>query len=921
MWDGANEAPTTLRDLVLGLRNHGDRPAVMAVSGDGASTVTYRDLADRALRLATGLADAGVRPGEPVLLFGPNSQDWIVVRLALAALGALAVAFDDLLTDEELAVLVPDSGARRAFAAAGHVPRLRALPAGRDMTIHALDDAGDGSNEGAVPHWSALLAEAPEALPPIAADDPHMLVYTSGTTGRPKSFLLTHANNLHNIRGLMTQRIVGADDHVLLPLPLHHVYPLTVGLLTALATGSLLVLPEAVDGPRLVRAMQLGQVTVMVGVPRLYAAMLSGLQGRIAARGRVTRQLFALLFALSLWSRQRLGLRLGKTLFGSLHRQLSPDLWLLASGGARFEAELIWRLEALGWDVRSGWGLAETASILTNNGGGDNKRIGSEGRPLPGMQVRVADPDADGVGELQALGPSLFTGYVGNAEANAVSFSEDGWFRTGDLGRIDADGFVYIAGRVKEMIVLGGGKNVFPEELEKVYGASPFIAELAVLEENGALVALVRPDQPAITAAGYLRVDDVIRVALTEKAPHLAPYQRLVGFAVSQEPLPRNRLGKYQRFLLPDLYRRARAGEARPAAALSPEDQAWLASPPVRPVWDWLRERYPDKPLHPDTSLQLDLGVDSLEWVTITLELGERLDIHLTEEDGAEVFTLRDLLRLAEQRRGAGAAIADASAEAAGRLPPLTPEQRAWLAPRGPALRALGMLLYALDRVAARLLFRLRVRGDQHVPTAGPLIVAFNHTSDLDPPLVGAALGLRRLGRSWWSGDARRIFGSRIGRLAARAARVFPVDERNPASSLTFGREILDRGDILIWFPEAWRSPTGELQRFLPGIGHLVRQTGATVVPGRLFGTFEAWPRTRRWPRPHRVSIVFGPPLAADALLEGEADPAKIADRVRDAVAGLAAEPSSAPHLAPTSPGPRADAMDGTADQTTRKAG
>ena len=874
--------PKTLRDLVAGIAAKGDIRALMAIHGDDAQTLSYGELGAAAMRLAGAFAAAGLKRQEPVILFGPNSADWIIVRLALAAFGAQAVAFDDLLTDEEVSTLVPDSGAQRAFVAAAHVPRLRSMPEAQHLEIHCLDRTDDAP----APHWASMLDAGEAPLPPIEPDDPHMLVYTSGTTGRPKSFLLTHANNLHNILALVEQGIVTADDRVLMPLPLHHVYPLTVGLLTSLASGSVLVLPEAVDGPRIVKAMQLGRATIMVAVPRLYSAMLAGLEARVAGRGTMARRSFRIMMATSLWLRRRLGIRVGRRLFSAVHRNLSPDMWLLASGGARFEADLIWRLEALGWDVRSGWGLAETASILTNNGGGRNKRIGTEGRPLRGVEVRVADPDGDGVGELQARGPSVFTGYVDNPEANATAFTDDGWFRTGDLGRIDDSGFVNIAGRVKEMIVLGGGKNVFPEELEKVYGDSPLIEEMAVLEQDGALVGLVVPNTAALANAGTTLIEDAIRVPLIEKAQSLPSFQRLAGVAVTQQPLPRNRLGKYQRFLLGDIYRRAKTGASRSVArALSPEDRDLLATSPAAEVWQFLQNRYPDHNLHPDTSLQLDLAIDSLEWVTLSLEMAERLGVQFDEEDAASVFTVRDLLNRAGERIGDGKAPTLVSAPGAG----LTEAQAAWLEPPGLGARLLGRILYTANAALIRGAFRLRVSGREHLPDDGPVIIACNHVSDLDPLVVGAALGYRRLSRARWSAAAERVFAGPMGRALARASRAFPVEERNPASSLVYGTECLNRGEILIWFPESWRSPTGELQRFLPGIGQLVRETGAPVIPARIGGTFEALPRHRRWPRLTRLTIAFGPALAAvDLDTAGrQAQPAVLAGAVQRAVAAL----------------------------------
>ena len=886
-----NPSPATLRDLVTGLAQAGDRPALMAVDGDRATTLAYAPLADRALRLATGMARAGIKPGDPVLLFGPNSIDWIVVRLALGALGTVAVALDELSSDGEVATLVPDSGAGVAFLATGHVERARAAPGGDRIALYRLDGP---EAEGSTPHYGCLIAPTPGSLPAIRPDDPMMLVYTSGTTGTPKGFYLTHANVLHNVGAIVAQRVLKPDDRALLPLPLHHVYPQTVGLFSVLATGALLVLPEAVSGPEIVRALKIGRVSAMIAVPRLYAAMVSGLEGRVRAKGRLAWRLFRALQALALAAKRRFGWNLGRLLFGALHRQLAPDLWLMVSGGARFEADLIWRLEALGWDVRSGWGLAETSSILTNQQGGPAKRIGGEGPPLAGMALRVAMPDETGVGELECRGPSLFQGYRNDPVATQAAFTADGWFRTGDRGFLDDAGRVYITGRAKEMIVLGGGKNIYPEELEKVYAASPFFAEMAVLEENGALVALVVPDMAVIGGSGNLRIDDVVRVALAERAQGLPSFQRLAGYAISREPLPRTRLGKYQRFRLADIYRQARAGLTPVRSApLGEADRALLAGSPAAELWQWLGERYPGKQLHPDLSPQLDLGIDSLEWVGMTMEMAERFDIHFTEEDAAGILSLRDLLRLGGQRRAAAPPVegGPGAPRERGPIDTLTPDEARWLAPAGAGHRRLGRVLMGCNRRLVRWLFQLRVEGLENLPRSGPLVIACNHLSDIDPAVVAAAIDADRLQRVWWGAEASRLFTTGAGRALARAGRVFPVQEKRPAASLAFAATVLAQGDMLVWFPESWRSPDGRLQRFFPGVGHLVHQTGARVVPARITGTFEAMPRGRRVPRLVPVKIAFGPALEADALAEqgtGATPAERIVDALHTAVASLA---------------------------------
>lgn len=873
----------TLREFVAGLAEAGEAPAVQAVRGEQLETLTYRELSDLALRLATGLQATGLEPEERVILFGPNSLDWVVVRLALAALGAVGVSFDELTSDAELKVLVPDSRARRAFVASRFLPRLRALEVAEALEPVRLDPPEEDDDGDPAPHWRTLLAEAPGDLPPIAPEQPAIQVYTSGTTGTPKSFFLTHANLLHNIGAMVQRRIVTSADRVVMPLPLHHVFPLTIGVGVGLGSRATLILPEGVTGPQIMTALKVARATVLLGVPRLFGAILSGLEGRVAQQPLPQRLAFRAMSAVSLFCLRRFGWRIGRRLFASLHRRVAPDLWLLASGGAKFDAEIIWKLDALGWDTRSGWGLAESASVLTYNHSGREKRIGSEGKPLPGVELRVAEPDAEGVGELQARGPSLFSGYRGGAEVNEGVFTDDGWFRTGDLGRLDAEGFVYIHGRVKEMIVLGGGKNVFPEEVEAVYRESPYIEEIAVLEEKGSLVAVVVPDLPAVSAAGT-GIEAVIRTALAERAAGLAPYQRLAGFAITRDALPRTRLGKYQRFKLPELYRRLRSGERAAAAEapLSAEDEALLDQGRRRELFAYLRSRYPDRAVALDSSPSLDLGIDSLEWVTLGMELESRFGLTIPQETAADIVTLRDLLlhlRPAEEAAGPRSLIR-----------PLAESETEWLRPRGPGLRLLGGLLLGLNALLQHLYFRVRQQGEAlPAPEAGARLYVANHVSDLDPLVLAAVLGRRRLSRLRWSGERSRLFATALQRLASRALRIFPVNERDPSTTLSSAAETLRREESLVWFPESWRSPDGKLQDFLPGVGHLLLAHPVPVVPLYISSAYEALPRNRRLPLPVRITVTAGPEIPPQEF-EALGDAKAIAERLREAVAALEPE-------------------------------
>jgi len=843
-----------LRDLALRDRH----PAVIAFAVEGSETWDSATVADNARRLARGLRDTGVGTGKRVAIWAPNSPAWIVAALAVLSVGGVVVPIDDLADNEQLKAALVSSAAQVIFTTARHLESSGEILRAHAGSVILVDE--DERDRRLATGWRSLLGERTQDLQAPVPDGPALLSWTSGTTGSPKAFILTHRNIATNIEALQKLNVVGPRDRALLPLPLHHDYPFIVGMLTTLTIGTAIVLPGGTTGPMLVRAMRDGEVTTIIGVPRLYDAIWMALETRVATRGRAVRFLWRALLQSASFAQRSSGLRLGRLLFVRVRRGIAPHLRLLVSGGSRLEKETEERLEALGWTVLSGYGLAETSSLFTGNRPGA-RRAGSVGRPLADGKVRIADPDEEGIGEIELRGGSIMEGYLDNPEANYEAFTADGWYRTGDLGFVDRDGFLFVTGRAKEVLVLGGGKKVAPEDLEPIYGAAPEIAEVAVLEDKGALVALVRPDRAKLHDRGATNLRDGIRVILAEQARGLPSWQRLSGFALTDQPLPRTRLGKYQRFLLPALYAEALAGGGRRAVhALTPEDTALLGDPTAEAVWALLRERYPQEALDLDVDLALDLNVDSFAWMEIAVALQDRLEIHLSETDIVGIRTIRELLRLAVERRG-GAPPAAPHEEAA-----MATDFDRWLAPTGALLKTLALALYGLNRLLMRRLFRLHATGAAKLPETGAFVITPNHVSDLDGLAIAAALPWSQFRRLYWAGDLVRMFSNPLNRLFCRAIHVFPVDANHPGAVLEAARRVLKAGGVQIWFPEAWRSPDGELQRFLPGVGQLLLRSGAPAVPAFIEGAFEALPRGRRVPKVHQITVIFGHPEPVDVL-------------------------------------------------------
>lgn len=881
---------TTLQELIRSAAPDGDRPAIIGFTDNGAKRWTFEELITTARRLASGLAAAGVGAGTRVGLLASNRPEWIVACCALLEGGAVPVPIDAQMGDEDLKHVLEDSGARRMFTDAQLAERVRMLGSDSGIEPMVLDVPSAGQRG-----WRKFLVDGGNRAPRVKPQDPAVLFYTSGTSGAPKGVLLTHDNVASNLQALLEEGLIREDDRLLVPLPMHHVYPFVAGMMLALAAGSSIVLPSALTGPQIVRAVQEAQATAIIGVPRLYAALLAAMEGRL---GRIGGAAFRLGTDLSWTLRRYLGLRLGRQLFAPLHRRVGRSLRTVVSGGAALDADLARKLEALGWEVITGYGLTETSPILTFHRPGKG-RIDSVGRPLSGVQLSIAAPEAGYQhGEILAKGPNVFKGYLNLPDATRNAFTQDGFFRTGDLGYI-ADDFLYLAGRRSATIVLSGGENIRPDYVEEVLGAGASIKEIAVLQRADSLVALVVPEGAAKDSLPDLR--DRVGEDIRLNSRRLPSHHRIRSYRITFEPLPRTRLGKLRRHQLKLRYEQAETeGEQRreqrgplPLEQWSAEDRTILEYPGAAQAWQWLCERFSDARLAPDTDIQHELGVDSMQWVTLTLELREQTGADLSEDAIGRIETMRDLLQAVAEAGPAEEPVRPGDLIERLRHPHqlLQEEQRRWLAPRGVWTRLAGEGLLRINRLITPRLWQLEVRGLVHLPAESPYVLTPNHLSLLDPPLLAASLPPQHLARTYWAGWSGIMFRNALMRWLSRATRVIPVDPgRGALSNLALGASVLKAGNNLIWFPEAARSADGRLQRFQPGVGMLVLAQRAPIVPVSIRGTYQALPRGRRWPRRHPVKITIGPVVTPEELAGASSDgPAheRIANALRDRVAEL----------------------------------
>jgi long-chain acyl-CoA synthetase len=489
----------------------------------------------------------------------------------------------------------------------------------------------------------------------------------------------------------------------------------------------------------------------------------------------------------------------------------------------------------------------------------------------PGYRGRPHTGDHDHAqGEILARGPGVFHGYRNLPRETEKVLTPEGWFRTGDLGYIDSDGYLHLTGRVSTMIVTEGGENIQPDTVEHMYTDHPLIKEAGVLERNQRLVGLIVPDIREMENRNITGIEKAVRRAVDERSRTMPSYMRLSHVQVTRKALPRTRLGKIRRHLLASRYDDAQEASApskgRPVAydEMSDADRALLEDQTARRVWEWLCERFRDAALTPDTSPRMELNIDSMEWLNLTLEIRARTGVEIGEEAIARVDTVRDLLKEAAEAASNTEPAADPVDSP---YEVLTREQQKWVQPLGPGMHILSQCAYWLTSSLLRLLYRIHTQGLEQVPEKRACVLTPNHASYLDPFVLGHVLGPGSMSHTYWAGMTTAAFDTAAKRFGSRLGRGMPIAPRRGAlSALAFASVILKRHQRLVWFPEGRRSTDGTLQEFKPGLGKILDTFPVPVVPVWIEGTHEAWPVGRQVPRPGRITILFGEPVAVDTL-------------------------------------------------------
>lgn len=535
--------------FVQSAQKHGDRVAVVGDGGRGIS-YTYSELLSRVNALAAGLRKLSGGPDSSVGLLSENRPEWPLAYFAILAANKTVVPIDANLTHDEIESLVRSAGLSHLIASGKFAALRESL--GDQTKMHFIDS-------GCEDDWKDLFCDGSE-LRPDPDNQLAALIFTSGTTGSPKGVMLTHRNLLSNVQGAKEALQFSEEDVFLSLLPLHHTFEATCGFLVPLFDGARIVYARSLKSRDIVEDIKSNSVTIMIAVPLLFEKMNQGISRSIGSAGMARRFLFSFLMSLSAFG-WRLGQNWGRDLFSGLRKQAGmSSIRMFVSGGAALPPAIGRFFNLLGFQLIQGYGMTECSPIISANRP-DDIRFDSVGPPLPNVEVKINQPNNEGIGEIITRGANITPGYKGNQEATAQLIRE-GWLFTGDLGRISR-GHLYITGRAKNLIVSAAGKNIYPEELEERLSRFDGVLESVVFGrqkegrqgEEVRAVIVADLDYFGLSENGGIETGEMdhmrgrIDEAVAELNKSMASYKRIVGYEMRTDELEKTSSRKIKRFL------------------------------------------------------------------------------------------------------------------------------------------------------------------------------------------------------------------------------------------------------------------------------------------------------------------------------------------------------------------------------------
>ena len=806
-----------------------NRIAIVAKDGD----VSYKELIENVTVAAQSLP---LKEGNKCVIFSENRKEWLYSIFAVWQKRAIVVPVDATSTVGDLAYILNDCKPECIITSANNVK----------TTLEAVKEA---KSEAKILDIEALVNPNANLNPnPNAEDyepdmeDVSLICYTSGTTGNPKGVVLTFGNLFANIRSVSEEvPIFTPERRTMILLPLHHILPLMGSCIAPIVKGGGVAICPSLSGPDIMDTLCRGQVSIFIGVPRLWQTLYSGIKKKIDEKW-ITRALFNI-------CKKAQNRTLSRIIFSSIRKKMGGHLDYCVSGGASLDKEIGEGLRTLGLDVLEGYGMTETAPIISFTRPGDIIP-GCVGLPLPSVECKLIN------GELCCKGPNLMRGYYNRPEETKAVIDEDGFLHTGDLARFDEKGRVYITGRSKEIIVLSNGKNVQPAEIEfQLEKYDEYVKEAAVTEKNDMLLAIIVPQEGK---------KDITEEVLKEKViqPYnktVENYKKIMNIFVYNGDLPRTKLDKLQRFKLKEII----SGERTEVRGERNATSEVPVSEELRILLDYIEGEKKIKAKGTD-HLETDLAFDSLDRISLQSFIEQTFGMTINADTMAD---FKDVNAIAEK-------IAEKKTRSEVEKidwhdilnPNHNPNDNNLKLPTASWTHGIYERMF---KTFFRVYNRMTVKGVENIPANGPFILAPNHQSFLDAPIAMAGVPKEQMNDIFFYATEEHVQG-KVLRYMANHHNIILMENKHLKNSIVKLSMVLRQGKSIMIFPEGTRTYTGHLNTFKKTFAILSKELNVPIIPVRISGAFRMLKRGSRFIQPCHIQVEYLPKVEPNDSLTYE---------------------------------------------------
>ena len=809
--------------------NRGDRLALVDFND---KKINYTELVNNVKYYSENVVTAGKDDFGLILM--ENRPEWIYTYFALWDRKAVPIALDSISNGKEILYVLEDSGPKFIICSdetEKNVKEAVSLYDKGQVTIINVDSHSIDENKMEIIKKGDFELENPEG------DSIATMLYTSGTTGFPKGVMLTFNNLSSELEGLEKKNLLEPSDQILALLPFHHVLPLTATVLIILKYQASIVFVKKIASKEILEALDKNNVTALVGVPRVFKLFYDGIKQQIDSKF-ITRTIYKLMTKIK-------SFKIRRKVFVKVHEKFGGELTFIVSGGAKLDPEIGEFYETLGIYVQEGYGLTETSPVIAVNTRKERK-IGTVGKKLDNIEAKIVDE------ELWVKGPIVMKGYYNKPEKTAEVITEDGWFKTGDLASIDDEGYITIRGRRNSMIVLSNGKNIDPEKLENkvIEKSKRLIKELGVFGHNDKLVAIIVPDLLECRKQGITNIKAYVKNIVEDYNLTVHNYEKILDYKLYEEELPKTRVGKLRRFMLPELYLKTNVKKKK---VEEPDNEVY------RLLKDYIK-KLKGIEAQPEENLELEIGMDSLDIVEFFAYIENSFGIQLDEEKFSEISNLKSLSEYINEKATkieSGEVDWKKIIDAA---PPVEEKNR-W------ATRVLRPLF----DLTIKLYFRLK-RVNRDKLSDKPQIFVSNHQSFIDSLVLGSLLPAGILYNTiflaidWY-------FKKGILKLLVSHGNVVLIDiNKNIKKSVEEIAANVKAGKNVLIFPEGARTKDGKVAEFKKVFAIIAKELDVDVQCLGIKGAFEAYSRYMKFPKPKKIEVAvlekFKPEGTYDEIVE-----------------------------------------------------